>query len=567
MKIRNLLSLLLVLLLCLSACGGSSKIPEVLGFHTSAVSIVPPAPTASDTLPAATSVPTEPSAPATSVEPDAPAVPAEPQPAETDKNEVDVLRLWRGSLYENDYQEFRGEYVNLCTIRTDLIYLGDEDAKAYPKLADALATLRAQREDSFQEICGDMTSYAYEVYERGDFAETHYRYEDLLVQRADENALSLLMEVSYYEGDAHPSHWYRSINIDTATGRILTLADAVTDPAALPGLIETAFVEKYPSLRSDTAFRSALKDAVTDEMPGWTLGYDGLTIWLHPGDTNMTHDSLLTITLDYDDYPDLFPDAYTRTPSNYAVDLPAHAALPMDIDGDGAANAVSLTLHPDEYGYAYGSATLYLDGSSREYELYAYEVTPYAVHMEENGKAFNYLLMETLSDNDYRTTYLFDLNTLQSEPLDTLSGSGFAWRDEESPITDYMYSDQVLTDPEDIDLYTRVEILSTMTGADNYTVDNLDKKLRAKNAYYTLINGFTLTTLTPIDVVLLPDGSTLPLPVGSDLKLLRTDGVTFVEARLDDGRECQIAVDTSDWPATVCGKPIDECFDGMMFAG
>ena len=93
------------------------------------------------------------------------------------------------------------------------------------------------------------------------------------------------------------------------------------------------------------------------------------------------------------------------------------------------------------------------------------------------------------------------------------------------------------------------------------------KTIKAENGFYTLVYGITLTTLQPVDVKLVKDDSDHTMPKGAEITLLYTDNETYVAARMEDGRECKIFVDRSEYPYTVNGVPDYECFDGMMFAG
>ena len=46
-----------------------------------------------------------------------------------------------------------------------------------------------------------------------------------------------------------------------------------------------------------------------------------------------------------------------------------------------------------------------------------------------------------------------------------------------------------------------------------------------------------------------------------------TDGESFVIFSLDDGRYIAVDFDSSDWPYTVEGEPMDEVLEDYVFAG
>ena len=76
-----------------------------------------------------------------------------------------------------------------------------------------------------------------------------------------------------------------------------------------------------------------------------------------------------------------------------------------------------------------------MDNNAEDYEAYHYETSPYVIHMEENGKEYNFLLVERSMENDYCVTSLYDLNKLRAEPLYELHASGFASKIAEAVIT------------------------------------------------------------------------------------------------------------------------------------
>ena len=123
----------------------------------------------------------------------------------------------------------------------------------------------------------------------------------------------------------------------------------------------------------------------------------------------------------------------------------------------------------------------------------------------------------------------------------------------------------LFTDPSDFVLATRLELLGTMWGTGHYRAGPPHGLPQEKDPYFELVNTNLLTTRLALDAQSLPDESQGILPAGISLTFLRTDCRSYVDMRAEDGREWRIFVDSSQWPVTVNGIPVDKCFEGMLF--
>ena len=81
------------------------------------------------------------------------------------------------------------------------------------------------------------------------------------------------------------------------------------------------------------------------------------------------------------------------------------------------------------------------------------------------------------------------------------------------------------------------------------------------------VNDNTLTTLIPLEAIALPDEIHETIPAGTNLYFLRTDCLSYVDMQAEDGQEWRSYLDTSQWPITVNGISIDQCFDGIFYLG
>ena len=70
-----------------------------------------------------------------------------------------------------------------------------------------------------------------------------------------------------------------------------------------------------------------------------------------------------------------------------------------------------------------------------------------------------------------------------------------------------------------------------------------------------------------LEVIMLPEKKTEVLPAGTNFYYLRTDGESYAELELEDGRECRIEIVQRDWEPCINGIPEWDCFLDLMYAG
>ena len=421
----------------------------------------------------------------------------------------------------------------------DGLGLQKEDAKALPDLDAALRAYARERGEAMGAGAGAVCA--------------------LDVRRADSVAVSLLS----VEG---PAGALDTAVFDAATGARLGLDDVVTDQGRLD-LVDQAvarLTDKYPEVDADTV-RDHLLAAANDRSLDWTLDPQGISFYLDAADVSSWGQGLLTVLVPFDgEGAGLVDEGYAAVPTQYAI--PFGTSVPLSFDF-GTGTVQELRVVPtwsDETG-ACERLTFYLDEESTEVSLHSYETTPVLVHM---GEGEDYLYLEGISENDYPFLEIYALSGDRPPVLlhDTIWGTGLhrdMWT-EPFPTT-------LLTDPDALLLDTRMELLSTYNAYRSYRIA-ADGSLVPEDLWYTIDADITLTSLVALRAdVLGTDRSVTEadvlLPAGTQCTLLRTDGSSWVEVQLDDGRECRLAVSNEQWPQLVDGKPADQCFDGMLFAG
>ena len=171
-----------------------------------------------------------------------------------------------------------------------------------------------------------------------------------------------------------------------------------------------------------------------------------------------------------------------------------------------------------------------------------------------------FLYLEAVSENDYTRLLVYDLNGEAPVKVGELEATGLAGG--------WYYEAEVFDDPTEFELDTRLEILGTRTGVRTYTISGHTGMPMPKTDYFEISdNGYPMTSLIDLKVRMLDTNAEETIPAGTEFYEIRTDGESYVDFRLNDGRECRIEVDTDGYPDTIDGIPEDECFEGIMYAG
>jgi len=128
---------------------------------------------------------------------------------------------------------------------------------------------------------------------------------------------------------------------------------------------------------------------------------------------------------------------------------------------------------------------------------------------------------------------------------------------------------ELFNDPADFRLATRLDILGTMTGVRSYSIDGSSGYFTAQENYYDVSDAqMQVVSVVPIEVTMLDDSEKTVMPAGTTFTFLRTDGCTYMETRLEDGKECRIDVRTDDEMMHWIGELPDwECFEEVFYAG
>ena len=488
------------------------------------------------------------------------------------------LHLIKGEQSDSYYKD--DDYSNkLVEMKYGVIALTGEDEEKYPKLAQVLKKLSEENKNTILTDYENLKSQAeddlkaakeggYEVY-------TPYSTEcSFYVNRADNRVLSLGKSGYDYWGGAHGTGYSTGCNYNAQTGEELRIQDVVTDVDTFAGLIEAKVYES--GLTRDDLFldeEETLKDyilkAAADHTLNWEITNEGVTVWFNPYEISYYAAGMPSGSVSFAGHPEVFSDYYAETARTYVYAIEGLDVSDIDFDGDGKADELSVWASMDEYG-TYEALKVSMKGVETSKDIWAYSYDPYILHTTD-GK--NYLYVICGSDNDYRMLEVFDLNGSSAVYVGEVNNCGL--RAQLLDASSYLYGEELLTDPENFYLESRMEVLSTYSASRRYHVGADGMPVADEDFYQVDTSTYewreALTAKKDVPCVqVAEDGSVTAdnavIPAGTKLTLYRTDGSSLVDLKAGDTLY-RIEVDHSEWPYTINSVEEEEYFDGIMYAG
>jgi len=338
--------------------------------------------------------------------------------------------------------------------------LGKNAAKEYPDLASSITNISDFYEVNLLEQNDMYAESAEEALSSGEENFETYIFDlDVHVRRADSVAVSILHDSYDYYGFDSERRSFWGENFNTETGETIYLPDVVTDIDKLAEVVEAELYKSFgaDTFYSDTAIENYFKDYGEDGSH-WTLEYNGVTIYFDDGDIAGSGVGDISVTIEFEKYPELFKEKYKNTPDAYIVGLPMKSTFYTDLDGDGSSEELTIA---DSYEGEVGvdrTLGLRISTSETDYteKLMANDSEAYYVKTAD-GKNYLYVLMELEAQTELYTFNITDtgINKVGTQTI--------------APH----YSDQtvsVLTDPDNMhfDIFGKADI--EPVGDDFFTV-------------------------------------------------------------------------------------------------
>lgn len=496
----------------------------------------------------------------------------------SEDKDTSVLKINMVQEYsENNSMYATGEYPDIS--------LAEEEAGDYEELAKALTEYTdTLRTNTYMTVSELQSLNSRDASDGGSY----YSNTSAWVMRADSLAVSILLMTVYDGGGTHPSRVYSAVTFDAATGKKLSLEDVLQDQEEddLPDLLEDGLLENYSR---DMFIVEDLSGTIrekmgksTDGIGGsseelvWTLGYDGLNFYFSPADLASSAAGAQSVTLAYEEEPDLAEGAYTDAPNAYIQPVFSNeydndVTIPLPrTDGDTLRVEYSPTGTEDA---AYGNYTIAVSLNSNTWieNIYGYNFRQYLVHSGSQ----NWLYFQYESDGASVGMDVYDLNgNSVSAPQHVFESGGQRWFRSEAP-----------TDPDDMELETFVQMLSSnpawrpySLGSDGMPVAKQDFDYYEDSEAFGKANGtpgLTVKTSFEAQVRTSEDGNgtTQTLSPGTRLYFYATNAIaeasagSWVDFKDTSGRFVRISIQGTAPDLTIDGTSAEDLLDGITYAG
>lgn len=471
-----------------------------------------------------------------------------------------------------------GERSCLLEGRAQKLYFLDTDSE-HTALKKVFERYNKEEQEEldwfFHQNLSDAQAY---FQERSDDAYDGWMYHsDVEVTRADERVFSFKTQYEEYTGGAHGFYSTVGHNYDTASGRTLSLRDIAADYDGIyeyvctylescneDGWLYEGYEEVVKSL-----FYEEQKDNPENGVLSWYFTDDGITVHFDHYVLSYYAAGSIDVEVPYRE-SGLFLPEYILEKSSWVIPMSEYVEVSADVDGNGEKEAISYSIDRSMYE-GYGPITVTCAGLSLSTEAVntedyyvngGYDSNGYLIHTA-GGKTFLYL--EHLVEDDARYLTIFDLSDGVPRYVGGSDG-GF-------------YEYPVMT-PEAFILFERFDVLGTYrayqichVGADGIP----ESEETAYRLAYSSANPeeyrVTLTSVRELDVTMLEEngneGAEETLVSGTVYTIIATDGASYADAELDDGRRCRMYLEKSDkgWGWSVNGVDEDECFEFVPYAG
>lgn len=366
---------------------------------------------------------------------------------------------------------------------------------------------------------------------------------DVTICRSDSNFFSFVRGVNSFTTDAE------GYSYDSRTGEVLTLSQVVKDMSRLQDAVDEVLKENAKSDLSAIAKEALEKDAIV-----WALGNEGLELFIAQSDGYYV--DYQRIVISYERYPDLFSDGVKLRPAEYAAQLMTKAKSYID-------GKVVQVKAPETEG---GSFTVTVDDKQFTVEKPEMAVGLISLLYVKTASG-TYLYPEfrgDYSDASYLLPVDLQSGKASKLPEDRELGMGFDL--------------QNAVNPDALALSVRSDTLSTL-----YTFypvkignDGVPEAIGERH-YFTGVT--VLHSKQALTLSLVKDGKETgektEVPADSNYFFYAGDNKSYVDFRLEDGREVRVHiknypedvwVEGSVWIVEEQYKDID-VFTGMRYAG
>lgn len=387
--------------------------------------------------------------------------------------------------------------------------------------------------------------------EKGDVFYGYVISEALGITYSNENILSFREEKYEYLGDDNMHSYIGGVNFNVKTGEILQLEDLFEDVSGFRSAAIPFIVSYVNELYKDygVSVTEEQIDGIWDSKMGWYLEASGITVALDGEifETPAIQNVEIPLTL-----AEL--ETYIK-PEYFSIDSPGVYKLspnvPLQILVGEDTKTLLIEQEEMEYNWNYSVS---FGAESQKLGDFIYLRNAYYLQKEDGSQ---YLLMDfDMASEDYMT-YLFEMKEDSFVQTDLIGGG----IDEGSIQIDSM------------EIQTWLDILGTYGAEKSYTIDENGKFVTEEEEYR--LRGKIEDRFELVSTVELPfyiDGKATPLPAGTGLRMVTTDGETYAVMQITEtGKtgELPFAHGEGDdyWNLYIGEKNVLDCFEILPYVG
>jgi hypothetical protein len=466
-------------------------------------------------------------------------------------------------IQKDSQMEWEGS-ITLSTVAYETIQI---DQNRFPELAKQIDIYNENLLRECQEWKTDFTEYAREAYTGSN---SFYGYEmnrSINMYRADASVFSFRENYSDYTGGAHGNYGCTGYNFDSVTGKQLTLDDVLLEKSKVAELVIEQ-LKQDNGYDTNSLFDEGFEDTIRQEFGlnggeeslSWTLGYGDFHVYFDPYEISYYAAGSFSVAIPLAEHSELFAPICMNKPASYVFQVPLDEKIYVELSDDGKAEPLCISAQnsADIYAYELCQLSITKDDQGGYWQNLNDTIIKAWIVKLANGKTFLYV--KTIGDSDFACLHRFDITGGSINYLDYYP---------EAP------SDYSITDPANFCLETHCDVLSTYGVSRRYSIGD-DGEISANDELYTVTqydDGFRrdLVSRTVVKAPeIAPDGTVgaeEEIPAGTTFHFYQTDGATFADMKLDNGKIYRIYTDINTWPHTVNGQPEDEIFDGIGYAG
>ena len=519
---------------------------------------------------------------------------SEPEPAtsesaltETEADEEPAgapeIVLLKKHYYENSDDE---EYKELFTGSFATPLLSEKSAKAYPELARSMEEDGKTELEYFESQVDEYLTQA-----RTDYTEnTEYFYgpytinQQVTVKRLDDKVASFFFPVDAFMGGAHGIYGNGYTTYDTPTGKVLKLVNVVNSVNDLPGILKTELEKTYAdSLDMFFDLEGSLANYVDGDSfsegdnyyTGYTWAFtdEGIEFYFGPYELAAYAAGAQTVVLKYNEYadfikPEYIPDSTADKKGRIIEDINMPG---VDIDQDGNPDSLYVEYGTDANGDVSSADIVYNDQRltvANEGDIP--DLSEVKCYLVETADDRCYAYVVTSEYSDYIGIHVYDLNsgTLKKNGEKYLSRAIIGYDDDDYSL----YREYAFYDPDKMYFAERFDIIASFSAIMSYHVgaDGIPEPDSDVYEIGTVAGWEPITCIKDFDADFVNDDGTLTqgtVNTGETFELVRTDGKTWLDARISDGRIVRLSFNGGGIELTVNGINARELFKELMYAG